>query len=85
MRLNEVYRESFVREIPLRLRLRSISLTKKPREVHQSKERMLIFDEKCKGMTGFKQKSQTISGLNKKICKVFSGRVRKKRVALGHL
>jgi len=43
---------------------------------------MLTFDKNCKGMVGRKQKCQVISGLNQKICKVFSGRVKHRRVAL---
>ena len=35
---------------------------------------MVTFDKSCKGMVGLTQKCKVISGLNQKICKVFSGR-----------
>jgi len=38
-------------------------------------EDIAVFDENSKDRTGLKQKCQVISGLIKKICKVFSGRV----------
>ena len=41
---------------------------------------MVTFDKSCKGMVGLTQKCKVISGLNQKICKVFSGRVMKRRV-----